>query len=567
MSSDFEKSVRDFVSALKDTDSNKTSPYDTSAEVMRVDGDTAWVHIPGGVDETPVQITSSAKKGDIVQVRVSGGKAWITGNATAPPTDDTTANVAKSIAVTADENSIEAMEEASIAKEAANSAQSSATAASQAADAAASAASAADAKAVAAGQSADAAASAASAADAKAVQAANAASTATTYANNALTGLSTLESVIDTVNWFSEHKTLSTDTTVNQNKTYYIYNSTTGALTEVHPEGTENPSEEGWYELNEAISNYVASHIAQTDDGLFVINVSNSWKVLVSSGSNTYAAGVYILDPLGRISQATTANGFTFDSDKPYYIGDNDAYISFDGNGHITIGGTGITLGTSKTLTEVLNELGSSLKAVEYGKGSSSTSHSDISSWSTSTPVWEEGKYIWMRTTSNGLTYTYTCIQGAQGPQGATGASGEQGPKGDTGAQGPQGVTGEQGPKGDTGATGATGAEGPQGETGPEGPIGATGATGEQGDPGPEAMVRVTPNSINWKATDNTTAAILAADLFVNGVSPGNTITISGYKWYKDGTEISGATTSTLTITGTMGLDHVYDCSITWTEV
>lgn len=69
----------------------KTSPYDTIAEVVRVDGKTAWVHIPGGVDETPVQLTVNAKQGDMVQIRVGGGRAWIVGNATAPPTDDTVA--------------------------------------------------------------------------------------------------------------------------------------------------------------------------------------------------------------------------------------------------------------------------------------------------------------------------------------------------------------------------------------------------------------------------------------------------------------------------------------------
>lgn len=71
---------------------SKTSPYDTQAVVKRIDGDIAWVHIPGGVDETPVQLTTNAKKGDIVQVRVSGGRAWLYGNSTNPPTDDTKAN-------------------------------------------------------------------------------------------------------------------------------------------------------------------------------------------------------------------------------------------------------------------------------------------------------------------------------------------------------------------------------------------------------------------------------------------------------------------------------------------
>ena len=66
-----------------------TQPYDTRAEVVRVSGSTAYVHIPGGVPETPVTMTIACKKGDTVQVRVSGGRAWIVGNETAPPTDDT----------------------------------------------------------------------------------------------------------------------------------------------------------------------------------------------------------------------------------------------------------------------------------------------------------------------------------------------------------------------------------------------------------------------------------------------------------------------------------------------
>lgn len=68
----------------------KDSPsgYDTTATVTRVEGGTAWVHIPGGVEETPVRMTVNAKAGDSVQVRVSGGRAFIVGNGTAPPTDD-----------------------------------------------------------------------------------------------------------------------------------------------------------------------------------------------------------------------------------------------------------------------------------------------------------------------------------------------------------------------------------------------------------------------------------------------------------------------------------------------
>lgn len=75
-------------------DKNKKTGYDTPAEVVRVDGNTAWVHISGGVDETPVKKTIDAKTGDTVQVRVVNGRAFLVGNASAPPTDNTVANQA-----------------------------------------------------------------------------------------------------------------------------------------------------------------------------------------------------------------------------------------------------------------------------------------------------------------------------------------------------------------------------------------------------------------------------------------------------------------------------------------
>ena len=83
--------MRNFLEAVEASGKEKTKPYDTAATVTRIKGNTAWVHIDGGVDETPVQLTIDAKAGDTVKVRVSGGQAWITGNGTAPPTDDTVA--------------------------------------------------------------------------------------------------------------------------------------------------------------------------------------------------------------------------------------------------------------------------------------------------------------------------------------------------------------------------------------------------------------------------------------------------------------------------------------------
>lgn len=62
---------------------------DISAQVLRVDGSTAWVHIDGGVDETPVERTIDCSTGDTVRVRLAGGQAYIIGNNTHPPTDNT----------------------------------------------------------------------------------------------------------------------------------------------------------------------------------------------------------------------------------------------------------------------------------------------------------------------------------------------------------------------------------------------------------------------------------------------------------------------------------------------
>ena len=83
--------VKEIALAMKES---KTKPYDTVAKVLRVDEKTAYVHIDGGADETPAQLAINCKAGDSVKIRVSGGKAWLTGNLTSPPTDDTVANKA-----------------------------------------------------------------------------------------------------------------------------------------------------------------------------------------------------------------------------------------------------------------------------------------------------------------------------------------------------------------------------------------------------------------------------------------------------------------------------------------
>lgn len=122
MSSSLNRIKKNIIEAMQSANNQGTSAYDSVAEVRRVEGDTAWVHIAGGVDETPVKLTIAAKAGDVVQVRVGGGRAWITGNASAPPTDDKTAITAKSLANIAGNRAKIAQKVADQAQIAANSA-------------------------------------------------------------------------------------------------------------------------------------------------------------------------------------------------------------------------------------------------------------------------------------------------------------------------------------------------------------------------------------------------------------------------------------------------------------
>ena len=101
-------SQQELLEALNSISENKDKSYDTPATVLRVEGDTVWVHIEGGADETPVNKTVNCEEGETVQVRISNGSAFLVGNASSPPTDDKTANVAHFVAEQASETAEEA---------------------------------------------------------------------------------------------------------------------------------------------------------------------------------------------------------------------------------------------------------------------------------------------------------------------------------------------------------------------------------------------------------------------------------------------------------------------------
>lgn len=270
------RTIRSLRDVIRESGQKKTSAFDTVAVVTNIENGVALVKIPGGEDETPVALTVNAKVGDSVQVRVSNGRAFLVGNSTAPPTDDTRAEEAAGAAQIANNNAAAAQTAATEAQESANAAAAAAEEAQTSANNAATA-----------------------AANAQA-----SATTANTAANNALTQLSTVENVVGTLNWISEHGTYaaSTDTEVVVGKLYF---TRTGAGTEADPyvynvivSPTGSPAENGYYELDsvdEAVSAYVSAHLALTDEGLFVVFDNSGYKVKITNDA------VYIIDPSGNV--------------------------------------------------------------------------------------------------------------------------------------------------------------------------------------------------------------------------------------------------------------------------
>lgn len=106
------KLIKEIMDALNAVNQNKTQPFDRQGEVKRIEGKIAWVKLEGSDRETPIQMTIACDVGDTVQARIGGGSAWLTGNLTAPPTDDKKANQAISMVTNVVQEVQEAVEEA-----------------------------------------------------------------------------------------------------------------------------------------------------------------------------------------------------------------------------------------------------------------------------------------------------------------------------------------------------------------------------------------------------------------------------------------------------------------------
>ena len=324
------KMIRDFVDAIKTGTKEKTKAYETPATVTRIEDGVAWVHVPGGAEETPVQLTIAASEGDEVRVRVANGRATIVGNVTSPPTDDATAMKALS-------NANIAHLAAQSASSAAASAEASATAAKVYAKEAKETTDEINAYAETVGKTVTQVLEDGETAGAAAEQ-------AKISADTAWVNLSQVQSVLEVAEWIATHGTYVKATTFNPNATYYTLTATQVASPSdddkdsegvliyyeldngIYVRTTDTSVQSGktyynvigtpvsqpdaehiadYYTLNvtDAMADYIKSHLALTDDGLYVMADDSEWKVLVADN------GVYILDPNNRSANQMTGSG------------------------------------------------------------------------------------------------------------------------------------------------------------------------------------------------------------------------------------------------------------------
>lgn len=524
--------VKEIASAMKQS---KTKAYDTVAKVLRIDEKTAYVHIDGGADETPAQMAINCKTGDTVKIRVSGGKAWITGNITAPPTDDSAAEVAQR-AVNAVAKSYGRFAGLTVENFKAVNAD---------------------------------------------IEKLNTKKLDVESADIKFANIDFSNIGKAAMEYFYAQSGLIRDVVVGDQKItgHLIGVTISGDLIEgntVKAEKLVVLGEDGlYYKLNvNALGEAAASSDAKYQNGLdgsviiakSVTAEKVSVKDLVAFGATI--GGLNITD--GSLysgvkdSINNTTQGFYVDKSGQLYLGDAENFLRYykakDGTYKLAISAKSVTFGSNQNLEEAWEETKTSIESkietvdVEYYLSTSATSLSG-GSWSTTAPTWTNGKYMWMRTkiTDGAGNVTYspdengTCITGATGATGssgkgiasiveeyyqstsattlsggswsttpptwvdgkyiwtrsvitytdstvkrtegicATGQKGDTGPqgvkgdKGATGAQGPQGAQGEKGEKGDKGDTGPRGLQGLQGEKGEQGIQGPRGATGASG--------------------------------------------------------------------------------------
>lgn len=245
-----------------------------AANVMRVDADgTTWVS--SGGDEYPaVRTTVTARVGDTVTVEISGGVATIVGNITDPSASSADTEAAASGAAAALANAASAAAAATVAHELAQAAGESAVEA-----------------------------------RASAVEATAAASTASTAAQSALLGLSTVEDVVDVVEWLSAHSKATEDASVVADKRYYVRDE---AQAMHRVENVLDPSTLGWCEAGPSVD-------TEAEDGKTYYELDAGTGALtpvadVPEGADPSALGWWEITATTDTSMAEGKDYYTVDS-------------------------------------------------------------------------------------------------------------------------------------------------------------------------------------------------------------------------------------------------------------
>ena len=276
-----QKVLEEFVQGLK------PEPKDTNtvhtAIVSNIDDEgVVWVNINGSDKETPTELVATeVKRGDAVTVQWRNNKLYVASNYTNPSAGVVRVSAVEAAAQTAQSAANNAVADADRAKEAAEDAIATAESVHSIAQQAAE----------------DAAEAKTSASEAK-----TQATAATNYANGALTGLSTVQDVIGVLNWAQENASysLTQDTDIVPGKTYW---TRSGSGTDADPytyAPVVSPVKtqlSNYYEISgvdEAMADYINTHLALLDDGLYVLSDNSGWKVRIAND------GVYIVDPQGN---------------------------------------------------------------------------------------------------------------------------------------------------------------------------------------------------------------------------------------------------------------------------
>lgn len=256
--------IQELVNVLQSDTVESSKTY--SAEVSRIDNEgTVWVYLEGSTMETPTALSSAeVSVGDYVNVEWRNNKLYIAGNVSNPSAGVVRVTAVEQAAQIANQAAQNAVADADVARQAAETAQATADRVEDIATRAE-------------GYAEDAQASADSAAQS---------------AETAITQLSIVENVVGVLDLLTKNGQyeLTVDTEVQEGKWYFVRS---GSGTQGDPyiynavqTPTGDPNAQGWYELigiNEAIQNYVSSHLVLDNEGLRLQSDASGTSILLSA--------------------------------------------------------------------------------------------------------------------------------------------------------------------------------------------------------------------------------------------------------------------------------------------